>query len=536
VLGRREAAPYRLLPALAAGLLVVGAAWPATAERPTEPESPYRYDPTDVLAFHDDPSGLVRVHYSAAGPTAVPLADGDGDGVPEFVERVAQVAAAALLYYEQQVGLRSPLSEASMGLAPLGGSEALDVYLVDFAGVGDGHFDYDACSEVPAQCAGFLLVDNDFAGYGYPSQAFAIDLVVPHELFHGIQAAYEAYLPVWISEGTAVWGTSRFDPLVSDLIPYADAYLAEAWRSVDKPPPGPVPAFAYGTGLLFDFLATRHDPAFIGEVLTATVATTLDPIDPRQAIAAALQGRGDTLADAWLAFASANLASGSRAGATSSHSYAGQLAGVVADAEGARVEDLARYSPLAALYHRLDHPGGPVWFAVEQGYPGLWFALHPVASGAADGPVAGAAFTWEGSEARAAALDGGRDFPAGGYWLVGAYAVITDQSAKTRVCLGDQATAEVCAPAPVPEPQPELGPDAADAAAAERAEDAGTEGVAAEVGGADVGATPGPGPGDGGGCQGGPRTPSGAPWQGGGALILAALAALLALRRRREAR
>src|SRR5690606_634698 len=116
-------------------------------------------------------------------------------------------------------------------------------------GAADGHFDVDACTGTPARCAGFFVIENDFAGYAYASVAEAVDTVVSHELFHAVQAAYVRDLPVYLSEGTATWAERAFRPDSRDFLRLCDAYLADTGRSLHKPPAGPAPAFAYGTAL-----------------------------------------------------------------------------------------------------------------------------------------------------------------------------------------------------------------------------------------------------------------------------------------------
>jgi hypothetical protein len=428
--------------ALLAALLVP---LPAAAIRPTE-GGLYAYDPTDTVVSWDEPTGRVRVHYSIDGPSVTLLADADASGVPDFVEDVGFTAVDVLDLYAG-IGLRPPVSEDDLGLGPLGGSAALDVYLVDFAGVGDGHFGTDACTTVPRHCAGFLMVENDFAGYGYANLPQAVDVLASHELFHGVQDAYDSGQAVWFAEGTAVWGERQFDSGSLDFLAFADEYLRDTGRSLDVPPLGPVPAWAYGTALWWDFLTLRHDPGFMHDLLLATETTTGEPADTLAGMAAALEARGDALEAAWTAFASWNLATGGRAGAMPSYPYAASLIGVTAEAEGAAIDDDNRFYPLAATYYRLDHGGGPMWFGVQTAAPALRFALHAVAGGAADGPVEPALAAWTPEGAGAWALLDGADLPPGGYWIVGTQPAIADASVKVRVCIGDRTAATACAPA-----------------------------------------------------------------------------------------
>ena len=210
----------------------------ASAIRPTE-GGLFSFDATDVVEYWDEPTGQVRVFYSIDGPSATRLNDDDGDGIPDFAQDVALTAAEVLAFYEEDRGLRRPLGEEEMGLEPLGGSYALDVYLVDFDGNGDGAFGIDYCIDAPRHCSGYLSIDN--YPTGYPSLQNAVDVLTSHELFHGIQNAYDAEQEVWFSEGSAVWGELQYDPDSVDFLWFADEYLADTGRSLDRPRRAPCP-------------------------------------------------------------------------------------------------------------------------------------------------------------------------------------------------------------------------------------------------------------------------------------------------------
>lgn len=443
-------------------LVIFGAFGCATAmaprsanARPTDAQGAYAFDPTDVVESWDEPSGAVRVHFSVSGPSATRLADTDLDGVPDFAQLAATTAAQALSTYAA-MGFAPPVAESEFALGDLGGSAAFDMYLVDFAGNADGRFGIDDCRGTPARCAGYIAMENDFAGYGYESLPVAVDVLTSHELFHAVQAAYNSELPTWVSEGTATWAEQQFAPPSADFLGFCDAYLADTERSLSRPPTGPVPAFAYGTALWFDFLTLYASPTVVREFLEA--AATLAPGDAQAeafelAVLRDVVGGANELATLWHVFVTWNLATGARSGGMETYPYAAALRQVSATAQAPVIDQALRFYPLAAHYVLLEHAGGPMYFAADQAAPNVWFALHPTATGSTSGAVLPAVTTWHSHDDQAHALADGQDFAAGAYWVIGANSDAASSAVKLRLCIGDRATAAACATA-APEAEP----------------------------------------------------------------------------------
>ncbi len=408
--------------------------------RPTE-GGMFSFEDDDVIETVDSSDGAVRVHYSAEGPSVTILDDDDLDGLPDFPVMVAETTSEVFSSFES-IGFRRPLGEADMGLGELGGSYAFDVYLVDFAGQGDGAFSTDACDNEPNVCSGFFSMENDFSGYGYSSMEQAVDTLTSHELFHAVQHAYEYDSPIWYTEGTAVLAELLFDPDNEDFVHYADAYLDDPERSLDNPPTGPVPTFAYATALWWDFMRVRLGTDAIVQ-LQESLEWDGEDKDTLTEMQAVIEAHGSDLPTEWFTFAQWNLATKFRAGAMESHEYAaeigpiGEIAGM-----GATLEDENRFYPLATSYYQLQHPGGPVWFSHDDDATGVIFSLHPSTDGTEAGPVEPALIEWTPTDP--AWFQVAEELEAGVYWIIGSQARIADNSQKFLFCVGDEAQAEVC--------------------------------------------------------------------------------------------
>ena len=120
-----------------------------------------------------------RPHDVTTTADAVLPTDADGNGVPDFVEEVALRGDEVLARYVT-AGFRLPLSDGTFG-----GDDWLDIYLRNLDGA-DGNFEADSCTDRPFHCVGYITMENDFAGYGYPTTSLAIPVLTSHELFHAV--------------------------------------------------------------------------------------------------------------------------------------------------------------------------------------------------------------------------------------------------------------------------------------------------------------------------------------------------------------
>ncbi len=286
---------------------------PPGASTEVRPDTPgntlqFNFGRDDTVETFGSSDGRFLIHFSRAGSSAVPALDADSSGVPDFVEEVAEVYVDVLAHYES-LGFRPPESDAD--IPDNGGDDRFDVYLVDFAGVGDGAFRQDSClSENTDRCIGFMTQENDYVGYGYPSTLYANRILGSHEFFHAIQAAYDVDQGSVLSEGTAVWGTESFDPTLSDFEAFAPGYLENADRPLDQPLPGPVDPFSYGAAVFFQFLSERYDPDAIRILLERTEnggPGGADPMWMAQLDAVVAEVGGGSFPEAMVEFATWNL-------------------------------------------------------------------------------------------------------------------------------------------------------------------------------------------------------------------------------------
>lgn len=147
----------------------------------------------------DSESGNIRVHYATSGVDAVPAADLDGSGVPDYVEESIRALDVAWDYETGTLGYLPPPSDSMRG-----DSRALDVYLRDLSKegpTGSGMYgrmwvEDEIAVGPPSRYTSWLEVDNDFSPddrnvHGQPVFATTgidgLRVTTAHELHHTIQ-------------------------------------------------------------------------------------------------------------------------------------------------------------------------------------------------------------------------------------------------------------------------------------------------------------------------------------------------------------
>lgn len=197
----------------------------------------------------------------------------DGDGVPDYVEKVAAVLQQSRTTQNGTLGWRSPRSDGIRG-----GDGRVDAYLKDVGS--EEIFGYAAPDPGSgATRSGYLVLDDDYAvGQYFQPPNESLEVTAAHEYNHVIQYAYDVFQDTWLFESSAVWMEDRVFDVHNDYARYLDE-----WRELpDFPmafwnyndPDDPVNLKAYGSGIWNMWLSRRYPASVIRRVWEVSPSTS----------------------------------------------------------------------------------------------------------------------------------------------------------------------------------------------------------------------------------------------------------------------
>jgi hypothetical protein len=185
----------------------------------------------------------------------------DGDGVPDFVEQVAEVAEHVYSVENGKLGWRDPRSDGTEG----GGRGKTDVYLAEIGGSLFGYAAPDRgqasrAHRLPRRLHGYLVLDNDYDPFEFPGTKPVEDLEVTfaHEYDHILQFGYDAYQDPWFAESTATWMEDQVYNNINDYLRYV-----RRWAKLYDTPITATAIREYGSAVWNQWLAHRYGRSII---------------------------------------------------------------------------------------------------------------------------------------------------------------------------------------------------------------------------------------------------------------------------------
>jgi len=161
-----------------------------------------------------------RIHYDTSGQHMI-------YGWPHTAYRDAILVEAEHVW-DQEVdvfGFRSPPSD---GDDPDGGDDGplYDIYLQELVGL------YGRCwgsYYVPGtplnDATSYIVIHNDFAGFGYSDRTLPMKVTIAHEFCHACQYAHDIDEDTWYKECTSMWAEEEIYDEVNDYRQYLSSWF-----------------------------------------------------------------------------------------------------------------------------------------------------------------------------------------------------------------------------------------------------------------------------------------------------------------------
>ena len=231
-------------------------------ERPTDVRDPNR----NAYSVPESPASPACsrhfcVHWVDQGLDAPEPTDGDGDDVPDFVERVLRVAERVHSVENGRLGWREPRSDGRHG----GSNGKTDVYLSQIGGELFGYAAPDRGQatkqhRIPRRLHGYLVLDNDYSAFEFPGTKPLSDLRVTfaHEYNHILQFGYDAYQDPWFAEASATWVEDQVYNGINDYLRYV-----RRWVRLWETPLTTNSIKEYGSAVWNQWLARRYGPEIV---------------------------------------------------------------------------------------------------------------------------------------------------------------------------------------------------------------------------------------------------------------------------------
>ncbi len=166
-----------------------------------------------------------RIHYSTSGGNMI-------YGWPNTAYRdaVALSVETCWTYFHAQNGWPVPPSDGTAG----GGSGLIDCYVDALNGVyGYTQSEYAAGQHVNDYTA-YFVIDNDYAGFGYPDRTDPMKVTVAHEYHHVVQMGLNAINGAWWMENTSTFMEDEVYDEINDNYNYLQCYFGVPYNRLNN--------------------------------------------------------------------------------------------------------------------------------------------------------------------------------------------------------------------------------------------------------------------------------------------------------------
>jgi hypothetical protein len=168
-----------------------------------------------------------RIHYDTSGTHKI-------KNWPDTTYRDAVAAAAENSWVTgvTALGFRQPPSDAAF--PDNGGDGRYDIYVQALSGYyGYTQPEYYVDGTPQNDATSYVVIDNDYMGFGYPDPQDPMKVTVAHEFNHACQFAHDVGESLWYMEATATWIEDVVYDSINDYLQYVQYFLNYPYYALD---------------------------------------------------------------------------------------------------------------------------------------------------------------------------------------------------------------------------------------------------------------------------------------------------------------
>ena len=226
-------------------------------------------------------NGKFRYHYTTTGSNAVDDTDDDSNGIPDYIDQMAET-----FEYVEDIELTTNgfVEPPGDGWYPSnydnGGSGAYDVYVRNagggvygyvqpeyYANNNTGNNEHSSGVNEVNAFTSYMVMRHNYNGFPN-TELEAIQVTAAHEYFHAVQFGYDGWEENWVTEATAV----QFEEIVYDEVNDCYQYMSSWFNSPQQSLNLDSSNRWYGSFIFFEYVNSHLSDEAIREFWEQSIA------------------------------------------------------------------------------------------------------------------------------------------------------------------------------------------------------------------------------------------------------------------------
>jgi hypothetical protein len=186
------------------------------------------------------------LHYEISGSDAVDTEDLDADGIPDYVNQVADVFTFVRTSLVDSMTYDPPPTDGMEG-----GSDKYDIYISNLPSQYYGLAYTTSGATDDNACASYIEIRNNYDASWFQdnTELDNIKVTAAHEFYHAIQFGYDCSEEIWLMESTAVWAEDQIYDEINDCYRYMNSWFNSPHKSLNDA------SNWYGSFIFFQYIS-----------------------------------------------------------------------------------------------------------------------------------------------------------------------------------------------------------------------------------------------------------------------------------------